>query len=53
MTKGFSKFVKFEGKCQKCKNNVPDNEKCEECQSTPARDVSHTPIHYEPKEGAE
>lgn len=48
MTKGFKKLVDFE-KCKTCKNKSTNeqDEPCEDCISTPARDVSHTPIHYE------
>lgn len=48
MTTGFKKLVNFE-KCKTCKykGTNEQDEPCEECISTPARDVSHTPIHYE------
>lgn len=48
MTKGFKKLVDFE-KCKTCKNKGTNeqDEPCEDCISAPARDVSHTPIHYE------
>lgn len=48
MTKGFKKLVEYE-KCKTCKHWLVNEqeEPCDECLSTPARDVSHTPIHYE------
>lgn len=55
MTKGFSKIVNYENKCQTCvhQDTLPDDEPCNECLSNPARDgeESHTPINYKPKEG--
>ena len=48
MTKGFKKLVEYE-KCKTCKHKGTNeqDEPCDECISTPARDASHTPIHYE------
>lgn len=48
MTKGFKKLVDFE-KCKTCKHKEVNeqDQPCDECLSTPARDVSHTPIKYE------
>lgn len=52
MTKGLTKLVEYEGKCQTCvyRDSSPDEDPCDECLSTPARDgeESHTPINYKP-----
>lgn len=52
MTKGFSKIVNFE-KCKECfyENHSQDEDPCNECLNTPARDgeESHTPINWKPK----
>lgn len=51
MTKGLSKLVDFR-MCKTCQHrNVPqDEDPCNECLYTPARDgeESHTPINYKP-----